>query len=120
MKNTVKNDSVGKKILKGLHKFVDALQNDRAITEVFTCRKMTLDLHPMRYTGETVKSTRQLLRASQAVFAQFLGVKPSTIQAWEQNRQTPPDIACRFMDEIQRDPEYWRKLKDSIRVKESC
>jgi DNA-binding transcriptional regulator YiaG len=36
---------------------------------------------------------------------------------WEQGK-TPSDIASRFMDEIQRNPEYWRqRLKEAIKTK---
>ena len=114
-------DSVGKKIIEGLREFTEALENNERITEKFTCRKVTLDLLPVPYSPRTVKSTRKLLAVSQGVFAQFLGVSVKTVSAWEQGRIAVGDMACRFMDEIQRNPEYWRKrLRESIRVKEAC
>jgi len=113
-------DSVAKKIIDGLQEFTEALERDERIAEKFTCRKVTLDLLPVAYGPKTVKATRKLLGVSQGIFAQFLGVSVKTVHAWEQGR-TPGDMACRFMDEIQRNPDYWRKrLKDSIRVKEGC
>jgi putative transcriptional regulator len=54
-----------------------------------------------------VKQTRALLGASQAVFANFLGVSVKTVRAWEQGVNTPSAMACRFMDEIRRDPKHW-------------
>jgi putative transcriptional regulator len=114
-------ESVGKKIIEGLKEFTEALENDERIAEKFTCRKVTLDLLPVPYSPKTVKSTRKLLMVSQGVFAQFLGVSVKTVRAWEQGRTVVGDMACRFMDEIQRNPEYWRKrLRESIRVKEGC
>jgi putative transcriptional regulator len=113
-----KSEHIAEKIVKGFKELSKALSEDAPIAEKFTCRKVTLDLQPMPYPPKAVRATRLLLRVSQPVFAQFLGVKPSTVKAWEQGRQPPPDIACRFMDEIQRNPEYWRgRLRDSIRVK---
>jgi DNA-binding transcriptional regulator YiaG len=113
-----KSQRIAKKIVKGFKELSKALAEDAPIAEKFTCRKVTLDLQLIPYPPKAVKSTRQLLRVSQPVFAHFLGVSPATVKAWEQGRQHPPDIACRFMDEIQRNPEYWRtRLKDSIRVK---
>ena len=48
----------------------------------------------------------------------FLGVSVKTVQAWEQGLQTPPKMACRFMDEIRHDPEHWiERLKEAICVK---
>ena len=116
-----KNRIYANHILKGLREFSGSLKTEGKVTDKFTCRTVTLDLHPIPYSPQQVKATRRLLRCSQALFAHFIGVKASTIQSWEQGRQNPPDIACRFMDEIQRNPEHWRKrLRQSIRVKESC
>jgi DNA-binding transcriptional regulator YiaG len=113
-----KSKHIAKKIVAGFKELSKALSEDAPIAEKFTCRKVTLDLHPIPYSPEAVRATRLLLRVSQPVFGQFLGVKPSTIKSWEQGRQQPHDMACRFMDEIQRNPEYWRKrLRDSIRIR---
>jgi putative transcriptional regulator len=100
---------VGERIVGALASFVEALENGEKISEKFTCRKMVLDLRPVRHDPASVKAIRNQLNVSQAVFAQLLGVKPSTIQSWEQGRQTPGEMACRFLDEISDDPEYWRK-----------
>ena len=43
------------------------------------------------------------------LFARFLGVSVKTVRAWEQGTNTPQEIACRLMDEILHDPDYWRK-----------
>jgi len=112
--------SVAKNIIEGLREFTEALENDEPIANKFTCRKVVLDLLPVPYNPKAVKATRKLLAASQAVFAQFLGVSVKAVRAWEQGINTPSDLACRFMDEIQRNPEYWRKrLRESIKVKEA-
>jgi putative transcriptional regulator len=110
--------SVGKTIIEGLKEFTEALEGGSPILEKFTCRKVTLDLQPIPYNPETVKATRSLLAASQALFAQFLGVSVKTVRGWEQGRLRTGTMACRFMDEIQRNPEYWRtRLRESIKVK---
>jgi putative transcriptional regulator len=109
---------VGERITSGLRSFVESLENGESIPEKFTCHKIILELHPLRHTAESVKMTRELLNISQAVFAQLLGVKPSTVQSWEQGRQVPGDMACRFLDEIHHDPAYWRKrIAKSLRIK---
>ena len=111
-------DSVGAKIIEGLREFTEALEKDESITERFTCRTVMLDLLPMTYGPEAVRATRRLLRASQGIFAQFLGVSPKSVSAWEQGVNPPSEIACRFMNEIQRNPDFWRKrLRESITVK---
>jgi putative transcriptional regulator len=114
-------DSVGTKIIEGLREFTEALEKGEPITKRFTCRTVMLDLLPMTYGPEAVKATRQVLRASQGIFAQFLGVSPKSVRAWEQGVNPPSDIACRFMDEIQRNPDFWRnRLRESITIKRSA
>lgn len=116
-KNAMK-DSVGAKIIEGLGEFTEALEDGRSVTKQFTCRTVVLDLIPVPYSPEKVVATRRLLRSSQGIFAQFLGVSMKTVRAWEQGKNTPSDLACRFMDEIQRNPDFWRKrLMDSVTIK---
>ena len=115
--NAMRN-SVGAKILEGLQEFTDALEDNKAIAKQFTCRTVVLDLMPVPYSPAKVQATRKILRASQGLFAQFLGVSVKTVAAWEQGQNSPSDIACRFMDEIQRNPDFWRKrLKESVTIK---
>ena len=97
------------KIVRGLEAFADALESGEDLAERFTCRKIVLNLEPTQYTPELVKETRDVLGLSQALFAQFLGVSRGTIQAWEHGEKPPRNVACRLMDEIRRDPDYWRK-----------
>lgn len=111
--------SIGQEIIESLGEFTDALENDRQIQECFTCRTVLLDLDPMTYDAAAVKATRKILGASQAIFAQFLGVSVKAVHAWEQDANTPNGSACRFMDEIRRNPEYWRnRLRESVTTRE--
>jgi putative transcriptional regulator len=99
---------VGQTMLKRLGAFVEALEKNQKISDRFTCRKIQLNLIPEPYNPQKIKKTRAILGLSQALFAQFLGVSARTIAAWERGAKTPQDIACRFMDEIRRNPDYWR------------
>ncbi|MEX0866706.1 MAG: hypothetical protein WD030_05065 [Pirellulales bacterium] len=120
-KTKTANEPVSTRILSGLKSFAETLENNEPISEKFNCRNVMLDLQPPEFGPEHVKATRELLGASQGIFAQFIGVKVSALQKWEQGRQEPGAIACRFLDEIERNPTYWRKrLKDSIKLKEAC
>ena len=56
-----------------------------------------------------VKRVRELLGASQAVLAGFLGVNVNTVRSWEQGKRPPQPTACRFLSEIEADPPYWRQ-----------
>ncbi len=109
--------NVERDLVEGLGEFLNDLKNDVSIPDKYTCRGLILDLVPRAYTAGEVKATRQLLRVSQALFAVFLGVSPKTVRSWEQGKP-PSDMASRFMDEIQRNPDYWRKrLSESARVR---
>src|SRR3954447_14380601 len=99
--------SVGARIVQGLQEFVDTLQKKKPVSAQFNCHTVQLDLAPRPYQPDTVKATRNLLGASQSVFARLLGVSVKTVQAWEHGLNTPSDIACRFMDKIRHNPEYW-------------
>src|SRR5262249_694183 len=82
---------------------------------------VTLDrlaLQPTAYNSRLMRETRDLLGASQAIFARFLGVSVKTIRAWEQGVNRPNARACRFMDEIRRDPRHWlSRLREAIVAK---
>jgi len=106
---------IADRIMSRLKNFSEALEQGENISEKFTCHTIKLNLEPETYSAELVKKTRKLLGASQAIFAQFLGASVSAVQDWEQGRKSPNSMACRFMDEIRNNPEYWL-----TRLKESC
>jgi putative transcriptional regulator len=101
--------TVGSKIVKRLGAFVDVVESGCEPQERFTCRTIKLNIEPQAYGPGLVKETRELLGASQAIFAQFLGVSASAVQDWEQGAKPPKGVACRLMDEIRSHPDYWRK-----------
>lgn len=117
-RTTIKPKSVANRILEGLEDFATSLKNGESIEGNYNCHKVILDLSPTAYDPDLVKATRKLLGCSQFIFAQFLGVSVQTVQAWEQGRNEPRDVACRFMDEIRLDPKYWKdRIQKSMRQK---
>jgi putative transcriptional regulator len=106
-------ESVGEQLIQGLTEFADALEAGNA--DQFTFHRVKLTIEPTSYSPQMVKDTRALLRASQAVFAAFLGVSPNAVRSWEQGRSQPSNMAGRFMDAIRSDPKYWvDRLKKMI------
>ncbi len=101
--------TIGKTVVQRLTEFADALESGENISAKFTCRQVVLNLEPQPYDPVLVKKTRAILRASQAIFAKFLGVSVDTVQSWETDINHPSDMAARFMDEIRHNPVYWRK-----------
>ncbi len=115
-----KLNSVERDLVDGLGEFLTDLKGSSDLAEKYTCRQVTLDLEPHSYTAEDVKATRSLLRVSQSLFARFLGVSPKTVSAWERG-SVPANIASRFMDEIQRNPEYYRqRLQESTTLRKTA
>jgi len=106
--------SVGGKVVERLKRFAEALETSDTIPQRFTCRTIKLNLEPRQYSPKRVKEAREALQASQAIFAQFLGVSISAVRDWEQGAKSPRGVACRMMDEILRDPAYWRSRLEEL------
>jgi putative transcriptional regulator len=88
----------GAKIVAAFEEAVAAMRPGEPLEKRFTVR-----------TYHDVRRVRGLLGMSQAVFARFLGVDANTVRSWEQGNRPPSPIARRFMDEIEADPEHWRR-----------
>ena len=111
--------TIAEEILAGLNEFADALEGgNEDELQKFTCHRVILDLKPEPYSPEKVKTTRDMLSASQQLFAKFLGASVKTVRSWEQGIAEPNPMACRFMDEIRRNPDFYRKrLQESVKPK---
>jgi DNA-binding transcriptional regulator YiaG len=106
--------SVGATIVQRLEELVTKLESGEPLEKVCTIRRVALPAAPVPSPSE-VKKIREAVGASQAVFAGFLGVSAHTVRAWEQGVNVPSGIACRFLDEIRRDLQHWRRrLEDSL------
>ena len=101
-------ETFGEGIIGDLQEFADVLDKGEKVSEKFNFHKMVLNLEPTPYDPELVKTTRAILNTSQSVFAKFLGVSVKTVQAWEQGENAINGAACRLMDEIRENPEYWQ------------
>jgi putative transcriptional regulator len=118
-----KLNDIERDLVEGMEGFLADVKDDKSVMDMpekYTCRRVVLKLTPQVYTAAEVKATRKMLRVSQALFAQFLGVSRKSVAAWEGGR-TPPAMACRLMDEIQRRPELWReRLNELIETRTTC
>ncbi|WP_425395723.1 helix-turn-helix domain-containing protein [Aeoliella sp.] len=106
---------IEREVIERLADFNESLRRGDDICKVYTTRKVHLKLEPTPYDPKLVKETRQLLKMSQSLFAQFLGVNKKTVQGWEQGSPVNP-MACRFMDEIRTYPDYWRQRLSELLV----
>lgn len=102
----------GDEILGRLNKFTNQLKstNDwQTLGEKLTVRDVAGSLGPTPYTATDVLAARQALGASQAVFAEFLGVSLGAVRDWEQSLKPPNGAARRMMDEIRHNPMYFAR-----------
>jgi len=94
----------------GLKELHDVLKSGESIERRFTVRTVERISEPRSYSALKVRATRELVGASQAVFARLLGVSKIQAQSWERGVRTPSKLACRLLDEINRDPQRWRGM----------
>jgi putative transcriptional regulator len=95
-------------MLAAIEEATELLRSEGLESRRLTVRTYKLPPSPRAYRPEDVKRVRDLLGASQAVLAGFLGVNVNTVRSWEQGKRPPQPIACRFLAEIEADPAYWR------------
>jgi DNA-binding transcriptional regulator YiaG len=98
----------GERIVKALNQFAEDFEAGVSIESKYTVRTVRVIPKPSPYTPARVRAVRELIGASQEVFAQLLAVSPMTIRSWEQGLRQPSPIARRFLDEIAMSPNHFR------------
>jgi DNA-binding transcriptional regulator YiaG len=98
----------GARIVKALKQFADDLASGVPIETKYTVRQVRVIPKPSLYPPARVRAVRELIGASQEVFAQLLAVSPMTVRSWEQGVRQPSPIARRFLDEIEMAPGHFR------------
>jgi DNA-binding transcriptional regulator YiaG len=101
--------SAGAKIVAAFQEAIDTMRTGETLERQFTVRTYKVEFTPRDYGPDDARRVRDLLGMSQVLFARFLGVDANTVRSWEQGTRPPSPIARRFMDEIESDPEYWRR-----------
>jgi putative transcriptional regulator len=103
-----KLSSRGARIVKALNQLADDLAAGTRLETKYTVRQVRVIPKPSLYPPTRVRAVRELLGASQEVFAQLLAVSPMTVRSWEQGSRQPSPIARRFLDEIEMAPGHFR------------
>lgn len=115
-RNGPKRDDVANRTISRLAKFTSALESGKQISEVYSLRKIVLNIELEPLSANEIKALRKMLRVSQAVFARFLNVSVSAVQKWERG-QKPDGAACRLLDDMFHHQDYWaERFKSMIRV----
>jgi len=98
----------GARIVEALDRFADDLEAGVPMESKYTVRTVRVIPEPSAYPPSRVRAVRELIGASQEVFAQLLAVSPTTVRSWEQGVRRPSPIARRFLDEIAMSPGHFR------------
>jgi putative transcriptional regulator len=102
--------SVGERLVAAMKELDEALASGEPLEKRFTVRTVERLPEPSVYDAAKVRATRQRVGASQAVFAKLVGVSRIQAQSWERGVRTPSKLACRLLDEINRNVGHWRGL----------
>src|SRR5262249_33874278 len=78
-KRSQRKDSIGAVMIRRLEHFASVLESGDAIEKHLTDRRVALPAAPAPWTAAEIKPVRNLLGASQIVFARILGVSPQTV-----------------------------------------
>ncbi|MFI5380300.1 MAG: helix-turn-helix domain-containing protein [Tepidisphaerales bacterium] len=105
-----KKESKGQRMVRELRDLADVLKSGRPLTSHYTVRTCRRLVEPTEYDPQHVRRTRQAMGVSQTVFADMVGVSESLVQSWEQGFRRPSKMACRLLDELNRNRDHWRGL----------
>lgn len=106
----VARKSVGQRLVQALTELHDVLASGEPLENHMVVRTIEIADDPAAYNASTVKATRERLDISQSMFARLLGVSTVLVQSWEQGKRKPSRMACRLLDEINRDPQRWVRV----------
>lgn len=94
-------------IRQGLTDVVDSLKTDKKLT----CREVAFPEPPKEMKPKEIVDLREKqLHLSQHLFALLLNVSPKTVQAWEQNLNSPGGAALRLLWLAKNKPEIFKSI----------
>jgi putative transcriptional regulator len=113
-----------REIVDGLNQLCDSIEGGVPLEGAARARLSPVVVKPPELTPDDVRSIRESLELNQASFAEFLGVKLTTLRSWESGGTEPSPLARRFLDEIRGDREYWmdkltRRTRSAVAPSES-
>lgn len=90
-------------ILKAMHETASGFHKVGVMSEK-TMREFDALCLPAvpKYTPVEIKEIRMHSNASQAVFAAYLNISPSTVQKWEQGQKKPNGVALKLLNLVQK------------------
>ena len=97
--------NIAAEVLKGLHEVREHRAGKRTLRTTHMGAKPLPGLTP-----DMIRSIRQDLDVSRAVFAHLLRVPVRTVEGWEQGRSSPPDAATALILMARKYPDTFDRL----------
>jgi putative transcriptional regulator len=94
-------------IMRGIAEIEAMIRDGSRPEERFTVRTIQTTDEPKEYGPSDVRRLRDRLNISQPLFAELVGTSTILVQSWEQGKRKPNRMACRLLEEIERDPSHW-------------
>ncbi len=106
----------GKRLIAGLTDVLSALESGgmQQVKKQFRVRRVKLSFPHAKVTASDVVAIRKQLEVSQPKLAGLLGVSTNTVRAWERGANPLSRMASRFLDEVRRNPEYWKRRVEEL------
>ena len=101
--------TLGQLLVDGFTELSEDLSAGIDLSKKYSVRNVIAPNIPGDFDSEEALNARTTLNASQAVFAQFLGLSANAIRTWEQGRGTPNKAVRTIFRFIREDPAYWRE-----------
>jgi putative transcriptional regulator len=106
IKKRIQKPRVADEIMTGMRELERMMDQGKTPQQMFTVR--TIDVpDPNVYRAKQIRSLRDSLGVSQAVFAELLGVSVVLVKSWESGAREPSLMARRLLDTIKSDPSRW-------------
>lgn len=113
----VTNDTFAERLLRSAQQATVIKRGERKASKVsrreFTAREAEVTPPPKYDAARIARVRKQVLGASQPVFAGMLNVSPSTVKAWERGARTPDGSTLRLLELAEKHPEA---LKEAVRA----
>lgn len=65
-------------------------------------KRIVYEISPLKkYDNKQIKTIRNSVNMTQALFAEYIGVSPKTVEAWENGKNHPTGSACRLISMLE-------------------
>jgi DNA-binding transcriptional regulator YiaG len=95
------------RMVAGIHDLCNRLEAGEPLEKIAKVTWVRRPIEMSEYGPDQLRTLRTKLQATQHDLATFLGVSLATVRSWEQGQRPVPNIARRYLDDIQAYPQLW-------------